>query len=52
MFYYVLLRFILFVYTYLCYVELSKYPFYMWNSSDPKGKFPFYAVIINNDVLL
>ena len=26
--------------------------FYWWNSSDPKGKFSFYAFIINNKVLL
>ena len=36
--YYVLLCFILFVCFYR-YVELSNCPFFLWNSSDPKGKF-------------
>ena len=31
-------QFILFVYYYLCYAELSNWPFFdFWNSSDPKG---------------
>ena len=56
----VLLRFtpflnLLFVYSYLCNVELSNYfPFlYGWNLSEPKGKkYNKYAFIINDQVRL
>ena len=43
----VLFRFILFVYSYLCYIKLSNCPF-LWNSSDEKGKFLFYVFIMTN----
>ena len=39
--------------THLCYVELSNCPFVLLvNSSDPKGKFSFYAFLMNNLVIL
>ena len=44
MLYYVLLRFV-------CYAELPVF-FLLWNSSDSKGEFSFYAFITNNKVLL
>ena len=37
---------ILSVYTYLCYIELSTFPFIVWNSSNPKDKFAFHAFIM------
>ena len=43
---------IIFVYLYLCCVELSTCPFIVWNLSDPKDRFSFYAFIMNNKVLL
>ena len=45
MLYYVLLRFV-------CYAELPNCLFLLWNSSDSKGEFSFYAFITNNKVLL
>ena len=42
----VLLRFILFVYSYLCYVELFNRLFLcVWNLCDPKHTFSFCAFI-------
>ena len=59
MHFFVLLRFILFVYSYLCNVELSTCFLLFWgggggggDSSDPKDKFSFYAFITNDKVLL
>ena len=47
MFYYVLL------YLYILAFAVLKYlSFLLWNSSDPKDKFSFYAFIMNNKVLL
>ena len=47
MFYYVLL------YLYILAFPVLKYlSFLLWNSSDPKDKFSFYAFIMNNKVLL
>ena len=40
------------VYSYLCCLELSTSPFTVWNLSDPKVKFSFYALIMNNKILL
>ena len=38
---------------YLCYVDLTNcLGFCVWNLSDPKDKFSFYACIMNNKVLL
>ena len=46
--------FILFAYSYLCYVEFSNCLLFLllWNSSDPEGKFSFYAYIMTNKDLL
>ena len=46
--------FYLYTSIYLCCVELSTLVLYflVWNSSDPKDKFSFYAFIMNNKVLL
>ena len=46
--------FYLYTSIYLCCVELSTLVLYflVWNTSDPKDKFSFYAFIMNNKVLL
>ena len=49
MFYDVLLRFICILLPLFCWIV--HLPFLLWNSSDPKGKFSFYACITNNKVL-
>ena len=37
--------------SYFCCVELSACPFKVWNSSDPKDNFLFYAFIMSNKVI-
>ena len=47
-----LTKFYSILFSYRCCVELYTCPFIVWNSSDPKDKFSFQAIIMNNKFLL